>query len=106
MLWKLSGYLGSGGGKKKKKKGILRIKENVERKEGAGVSVALWLSSIDQQSFAAQVNPLFQQRAGRKRACHVAQTTTDKIIKIIFIQYHKITSTEMELPWSKPQTQL
>lgn len=60
--------------------------------------------STDQQSFAAQVSPLFQQRAGRKRACHVAQATTDKIIKIIFI--HKTTSTEMEFPGSKPQRQL
>lgn len=88
----------------KKNHDILRIKEDVGGKEGAGISVAPWLSPTDQQSFAAQVSPLFQQRAGRKRACHVAQATTDKIIKIIFI--HKTTSTEMEFPGSKPQRQL
>lgn len=40
---------------------------------------------FNQQSFAAQVSPLLQQRAARKRACHVAQATTEKIIKITFI---------------------
>lgn len=96
-IWYLSGGI--------LKKGFLRIKEGVGGQEGARVSVAPWLSSVDEQSFAAQGSSLFQQRAGRKRACHVAQATTDKIIKIIFIQCHKTTTdSEMELPGSKPQT--
>lgn len=69
---------------KKRKKASWELRKIWEEKKVLG-----YLGYTDfffnQQSFAAQVSPLLQQRAARKRACHVAQATTEKIIKITFI---------------------